>query len=96
MYTIKKEKAEKITVQATGEQLISVTFSILDENENVVSVQAHGFSLDTEKDVIDKEIEKAMETFCSDKVITDKIEKVAELNIKADETIGKINEEINN
>ena len=63
MFTLKINKAEKITVQETQEQLISVEFSMLDDVGAVVATYAHGFPITATKEDIDAALVKVADTY---------------------------------
>ena len=94
MYLLKTNKSEKITIQETQEQLISVEFNIVsiddENNETVVSTQAHGFPLDKSDEEIKSALQKVLDTYASDSARIEELKKVEEVNKEADETIAKL------
>ena len=94
MYLLKINKSEKITIQETQEQLISVEFNIVSTNdqndETIVSTQAHGFSLDKSDEEIKSALQKVLDTYASDSARIEELKKVEEVNKEADETIAKL------
>ena len=94
MYSLKVNKSEKITIQETQEQLISVEFNIVstdaEDNETVVSTQAHGFALDKSDEEIKESLKKVLDTYASDSARIEELKKVEEVNKETDETIAKL------
>ena len=94
MYLLKINKSEKITIQETQEQLISVEFDVVavddENNETIVSTQAHGFALDQNDEDIKTALKKVLDAYASDSVRIEELKKVEEANKEADETIAKL------
>lgn len=95
MFTLNIKKAEKITVIATQEDMISVQFDIVstDEegNETVAVSLAHGFSVDATEEEIRAALQKVCDTYNSDSERIEELKKVEEENKKVNETINKLN-----
>ena len=95
MYTLKINKAEKITVIATQEDMISVQFDIVstdEEGTETVAVSlAHGFSVDATEEEIRSALQKVCDTYGSDSKRIEELKKVEGENKKVNETINKLN-----
>ncbi|MDE2020947.1 MAG: hypothetical protein KGJ13_11475 [Patescibacteria group bacterium] len=88
-YTYRINKAEKIHVTSTGQDLLSVEFSVLN-GEDVVCTRAHGFDLDTDDTVIKDELQRAADNESAKAERAEAQSKVDAMHKKADETIGKL------
>lgn len=95
MFTLNIKKAEKITVIATQEDMISVQFDIVstdDEGNETVAVSlAHGFSVEATEEEIRAALQKVCDTYGSDSERIEELKKVEEENKKVNETINKLN-----
>jgi hypothetical protein len=89
MISIKIQAADKITVQDTGEQLLSVLFEIR-SGEKVLKTGRHGFPLGITVPELEAEMQAILAAFTKD---TDTAEAKAEfeaMDAQADETIAEM------
>lgn len=88
-YTISIIAAEKINVQESNTNLLSVQFSIQADRVDVQTLR-HGFPLDTTPETVNAELQKVLETFLSDKANAERYAVSDAENAQADETIAAI------
>ena len=105
-YTIKIQAADKITVQDTGEHLLSVLFDIVTpeldaEGKEVVDTEGktqftvvqtarHGFPLDTPPETVQAELREVLSTYVTDADNTARNAEFAAKDAQADATIADI------
>ena len=86
---IKIRAADKITVQETDEQLLSVLFDIM-QGDQVVQTLRQGFPLDITEDALTVELQQVLSTFVSDAENTARNATIDAANEQADETIAAV------
>ena len=92
-YSINILSAEKLTVQDSGEHLLSVQFNIegtQDGETQVISTQRHGFPLDATTEQIETELAAVLAAFTKDTQTQEATAEFAAQDAQADETIGQI------
>jgi len=95
-YTIKVQAADKITVQDTGEQLLSVLFEIR-SGEEVLKTVRHGFPLGITVQDLELELQSVLAAFTKDTETAEATAEFAAQDAQADETIAEmVGKEITN
>ena len=85
-YSISVMSAERITVQDTGERLLSVQFQILDGSDLGI-VRRHGFPIAITPDELEAELKKILVTFIAEKESAERNAKTDAEDAQSDETI---------
>lgn len=88
-YTIKVQAADKMTVQDTGEQLLSVLFDIKRDDEVVKSAR-QGFPLGITVNELEMELQGVLAAFIKDEETAEASADFAALDAQADATIASI------
>lgn len=86
-YSIRITDAEKMTVQDSGEHLLSVLFTVSKDGEPVRQMR-HGFSLDTTVEELEAEAAKLLDTFVRDTENGERTAEFAAKDAQADKTIA--------
>lgn len=86
-YSIKIEAAEPITVQDTGERLLSVQFQVL-LNDELVVTRRHGFPISTTPEQLEVAMKAALDTFIAEQETSARIAVTDAENAQASETIA--------
>lgn len=89
VYSIKVLSADKINVQADNTDLISVEFSIVKDDETVVTY-AHGFPLATTHEEIVESLNFTLANYVATSEVWKRNEAFAAANAVADDTIASI------
>lgn len=94
-YSIKIIAADKLTVQDTGEHMLSVQFNIEgladgEKTAEVVRTVRHGFPLGTTAEEIEAELAGVLAAFVKDTQTQDATAEFAAQDAQADETINEI------
>lgn len=90
MHTYEIVDVTKETVQADNSRLLVVKMNILDEKGNAVESRKLGFPLDIEKEELEKELQKACDTYASDLLVAEKVKKLEEAEKHSDELIKEL------
>jgi hypothetical protein len=95
-YSIKIQSAEKITVQDTGEHLLSVLFDI-QRGDEVMRTARHGFPLGITVKELELELQGVLAAFIKDTETSEATADFEARNAQADQTIAElIGKEITN
>lgn len=93
-YSITILGAEKLTVQDTGEHLLSVQFNIMGaeggDDPQVISTQRHGFPLDSTPQQVEAGLEAVLAAFVQDAQTKEASADFAAQDAQADATIEEI------
>jgi hypothetical protein len=89
MYTINITAAEKITVQADGSQLLSVSFDVVKDGA-VAASYAHGFPLETTSADLQAYFKQWLDTYIANAAIAESNAANTAANAVADETISTV------
>lgn len=88
-YSIRVQSAQKITVEHTGEEILSVLFNIM-QGDQVVLTSRHGFSLDTSVEDLECALQKELARFTSDQANAERSADSDARDAQADATIAGI------
>jgi predicted mannosyl-3-phosphoglycerate phosphatase (HAD superfamily) len=89
-YSIRILSADKLTVQDTGENLLSVQFNIESADGAVITTQRHGFPLDTTPEQVEGELSAVLAAFVKDTATQEASAEFAAQDAQADQTIQEI------
>lgn len=89
-YKVRIDDAVKDFDLANNVKFLNVSYSILDENEDVVERRKEAFPFDTEPEDIKASLQKLLSVFVDDIIKKKENQQVDELEAQADETIEAI------
>lgn len=89
-YKVRIDDAVKDFDLANNVKFLNVSYSILDENEDVVERRKEAFPFDTEAGDIKASLQKLLSVFVDDIIKKKENQQVDELEAQADETIEAI------